>query len=387
LGLPLCASIPFGYSILSAAVLLSFFRTKNYGFFRFSELTLILILPFLLQWGLGGFAASSAVMIWSILSPIGALMFAGTRQALPWFLAYLLLMAISGIFDIRLVEHAKTLPRMAVAGFFFMNIAAVSSIAFLLLKYFVHKRELAMKALGEEHKRVSQERERLAKIKSVLAYFVPETAKSIIEKDPDKALLEKYIQDATVLFLDIEAFTTLVQEYPHDRINRAIESYFSTFFDLIQKRGGDINETAGDGMMVIFLNPDPIMHAKNAVKTALEIQRKCEQYTEIGNPDLFPIRVNIGISSGEVYLGSTKMRGTEGDRWTFTASGPVTILAARLSEYGNGGQVLVGEETARRIGESFSLASLGEVNLKNIEDSGEIFQVLAAQKNDDVQNP
>ena len=85
--------------------------------------------------------------------------------------------------------------------------------------------------------------------------------------------------------------------------------------------------------------------------------------------------MNTGISSGEVYLGSTKMRSAEGSRWTFTASGRVTVLAARLSEYGRGGQILIGEETARRVMRFLPLSPLGKINLKNLEDSGEVFQV------------
>jgi class 3 adenylate cyclase len=218
--------------------------------------------------------------------------------------------------------------------------------------------------------------EKLNKIKRVLGHFVPSTAKNVIEKDPEKkGLLDKYIQDATILFLDIEGFTLLTQKYPQERINRVIESYFSIFFDLIQKSGGDINETAGDGMMVIFLHPDPIQHPRNAIQTALDIQAQCLKTTENRDPDLFPIQVNIGIQSGEVYLGSTKMRGSEGERWTFTASGSVTIMAARLAQYAREGQIVIGEDTAQRVGKSFSLNRLGKVPLKNIEDSGEVYEI------------
>lgn len=216
---------------------------------------------------------------------------------------------------------------------------------------------------------------RLEKIESVLSNFVPETAKRIIERDPDKALLNKYVRDATVLFLDVEGFTTLVQRYPQQRINRVIESYFSMFFDLIQKNGGDINETAGDGLMVIFPDPDPTRQAKNAVQTAMGIQKKCIEVSKGSDADLFPIRVNIGISSGQVYMGSTKIRGRGRDRWTFTASGSVTILAARLSEYGEGGQTLIGEETARRVMDEFPLHPLGKAPLKSL-DAGEIYKVM-----------
>ena len=209
----------------------------------------------------------------------------------------------------------------------------------------------------------------------MLSNFVPETAKSIIEKDPDKGQMDKYLQDATVLFLDIEGFTILLQKYSIEWINRIIEAYFSMFFDLIQKNGGDVNEMAGDGMMVIFLDPDPKGHTAKAVLAALEIQRRCLAISGDPESHLFPIQVNIGISTGEVYLGSTKMRGTVGDRWTFTASGPVTIMAARLSDYAKDGQILIDSETAGRIRGLFPLTSLGNVQFKNFRDAVEVFQV------------
>ena len=69
------------------------------------------------------------------------------------------------------------------------------------------------------------------------------------------------------------------------------------------------------------------------------------------------------------------MRGTGGDRWTFTASGPVTIMAARLSDYAQGGQILIGEETFRRIGKFFNTVSKGKVTLKNFKGPIGIFEV------------
>ena len=343
--------------------------------FRFTQLCLILLLPFLLQFSLGGFASSSTVMIWSILSPVGALMFAGTTRALPWFLAYLALMVIAGILDGKLATQIVPLSPLTKIVFFIMNLGGVSTIFYVLLRYFVREREQALAVLDREHRRVVKENERLDKIRGVLSNFVPETAKKIIERDPDKSQLDKYIQDATVLFLDIEGFTLLLQEYPVEKINHVIESYFSVFFDLIQKNGGDVNEMAGDGMMVIFLHPDPERHTKSAVLAALEIQERCMEISKDKTSELFPIQVNIGISAGEVYLGSTKMRGAGGDRWTFTASGPVTIMASRLSDYARSGQILINSEAARRIGKEFPLTRSGNVQLKNFKDPVEVFQV------------
>jgi class 3 adenylate cyclase len=375
LGLPLAGTIPLAYSVLSALSLLHFFRRKRYRVFRFTQLSLILLLPFLLQFSLGGFASSSTVTIWSILSPVGALMFAGTTRALPWFLSYLILLLISGVLDGRLALEIVPISPLVKIMFFIMNLGGVSTIFYVLLRYFVREREQAMAVLDQEHRRVVVEKERLDKIKTVLSNFVPETAKNIIEKDPYKGNLDKYIQDATVLFLDIEGFTVLLQEHPVERINRVIESYFSIFFDLIQKNGGDVNEMAGDGMMVIFLHPDPERHTKNSVLAALEIRERCLAVSKDNSSELFPIQVNIGISTGEVYLGSTKMKGTGGDRWTFTATGPVTVMAARLSDYARAAQILIDGEAAKRVRKDFVLTSLGNVQLKNFKDLVEVFQV------------
>lgn len=152
---PLAGIFPLGYSVISTASLLYFFRTKGYKFFCRGQLALILILPFLLQWRVGGFAASGAVVIWSILAPTGALMFAGTVRAIPWFAAYVLLMILSGVLSTD-PHQQPVLPSFVIVISFVLNIGGVSAIVFFLLKFFVHAREQAMAALEKEHRRVRQ---------------------------------------------------------------------------------------------------------------------------------------------------------------------------------------------------------------------------------------
>ena len=155
LGYPLAGSLPLGYSAMSAGSLVYYRVSKRYKFFCRSQLLLILILPFLLQWSLGGFAASGSVIIWSILAPIGALMFAGTTRAIPWFFAYLLLMTLSGFLDGRNISGPALPPLITIISFV-MNIGAVSAIVFYLLKFFVQAREQAMAELDREHRKVRQ---------------------------------------------------------------------------------------------------------------------------------------------------------------------------------------------------------------------------------------
>ncbi|HEY4655570.1 MAG TPA: hypothetical protein VIH22_13705, partial [Cyclobacteriaceae bacterium] len=83
--------IPFTYGLLSLASIAHFSVTTRYTFFRNSQLFLILILPFMLQTSLGGFVPGSAVIIWAVIAPAGALIFHSISRSLLWFAAYALL--------------------------------------------------------------------------------------------------------------------------------------------------------------------------------------------------------------------------------------------------------------------------------------------------------
>jgi len=85
--------------------------------------------------------------------------------------------------------------------------------------------------------------------------------------------------------------------------------------------------------------------------------------------------VNVGISSGECEVGTTRFEGPAGERWTFTASGPVTNLAARLGAHATGGQILLSPETARRIRDRFALRNVGLTALKNLAQAVEVWQL------------
>jgi hypothetical protein len=81
LGLPIVALIPLGYLVVSIPALVWFARTRRYIALRNFQLTLMLVLPFALQWSLGGFIASSAVSLWGLWPALGSVLFVGARGA------------------------------------------------------------------------------------------------------------------------------------------------------------------------------------------------------------------------------------------------------------------------------------------------------------------
>ncbi len=135
LGHFLSGSIPMSYSIISAISLAHFFKTKKTPFIQHSQLILVLLLPFLLMWSLGGFSAGSMVMIWAIFAPVAALMFLDRRSAMQWFLMYLALILVSVLIDDYLSRIVSQLPDLARHVFYLLNLGCASAGLYMLLLY------------------------------------------------------------------------------------------------------------------------------------------------------------------------------------------------------------------------------------------------------------
>ncbi|MBI3303296.1 MAG: response regulator [Deltaproteobacteria bacterium] len=215
----------------------------------------------------------------------------------------------------------------------------------------------------------------LRRVKDHFAKFVPEAVKRLVTSNPEApGLGKKHERDISVLFLDISGYTRLSERLPPEVLNTLVERYFSVFLDRIHEAGGDINETAGDGFMTIFQDMDRQMHAIKAVDTALALLAATEALNRDNSEH--PLAIHMGLNSGIALVGSTRFEGLRGTRWTFTASGPVTNLAARLAGIAEAGQILVGPETVRRLGDRYRLERLGCELLKNIAETVEIHHVL-----------
>ena len=215
----------------------------------------------------------------------------------------------------------------------------------------------------------------LHRIKDHFAKFVPEAVKRLVSANPEAPELAKRERDLSVLFLDISGYADLSERLPPQALNTLVERYFSTFLDRIQEAGGDINETAGDGFMAIFQDADPDAHAATTTETALALLAATQALNRENSEH--PLSVHMGINSGAALVGSTRFEGVRGTRWTFTASGPVTNLAARLAAAAGPGQVLAGPETVRRLGDRYRLERLGSQHLKNILEDVEVHRVLS----------
>ena len=222
-------------------------------------------------------------------------------------------------------------------------------------------------ANAEAHRRVldyARELERSLLIRGSLAKFVPQRVRELIEESPEAPLLDKRETEVSVLFADITGYTRLTARLSPDDLGALVERYFGAFLDEIVKRGGDVNETAGDGLMVIFHEGS---HARAAVDAACAIHRRAAEIGAELAPRFEPLAMHIGVNTGPALLGATKIEGRAGTRWTYTASGMTTNIAARLAAQADGGEIVLSQSTLDLLGPGFPVEDLGLRELKNVE--------------------
>ena len=147
------AVIPTAYPVLTALDLLILTRLRRFQVYRQTQQFLILVLPFALQLGLGGFVGSSLVMLWSFIAVVMALLFGGALEAFWWFGAYLFAIVAAAWLQPQLVIE-NPLPTWLVLALFALNAGTVSSIVFFVLRSFVRDRrrlrELEVAYLNQE---------------------------------------------------------------------------------------------------------------------------------------------------------------------------------------------------------------------------------------------
>ena len=144
------AAIPFAYQIVTLVGLLALSRTKRFDIFRTTQLAAWLILPALLQITLGGFVASSGMILWAVLVPFAAVALLGVRRAMPWLLAFFVVLAVLVLLNPRLAHHPHGFPRSLVVAFIVLNISGLVLGGFVLLGFFVDRSEQARRELAEE---------------------------------------------------------------------------------------------------------------------------------------------------------------------------------------------------------------------------------------------
>jgi guanylate cyclase len=341
---PLAGMIPLSYAIISLASVIYFSLTRQYRFFRTSQLVLILVLPFLLMLALGGFINSSAVILWSFICPLGALLFAEFRQAPRWLLAYLGLLVLSGFLQF-LGRFTNPLPPNLITAFFVLNIGAVSTIAFVLLHYFVGQKELAYRLLGVEQDRSE----------GLLLNILPREIADRL-KSGEHTIADHY-ESVSIMFADLVGFTPLTNVLSPNEMVVLLNEIYSQFDSLIEKHGVEKIRTIGDNYMIASGLPRPRPdHAQALARLALEMNAYITSLPPVEDRKL---SFRMGINSGAVIAGVIGRKKFAYDVW-----GDAVNTASRMESQGVPGMIQITEATYDLLKNDFLCESHGPVIVK-----------------------
>lgn len=189
--------------------------------------------------------------------------------------------------------------------------------------------------------------------------FVPTGLAERIRRDPRAAELGGEEREISVLFADLQGFTSFSEHAAPADVIAMLNAYWAvTVPVVVSEHGGLIERFAGDAVMVVFnAAGDQPDHARRAVAAALGMQRATEAARQ-GRPD-WP-RFRAGVNSGSAVVGNV---GTAEQR-SFAAIGDTTNLAARLQAAAVPGQVVVARSTADELSDDAELEELRPLRLK-----------------------
>ena len=149
---PWVSAVPFGYFVVSVINIVAFRLFDRFRTFRFTHILTSLLLPFFAMVALGGFLDSGAVVFWSLVAPVGAVLVTDRREATLWFLAFVGVVVAAGILE-PFGRDGNDLPSAVVTIFFVLNVLAPSSLAIVVLQYFLRQKDTAMSLLNVEREK------------------------------------------------------------------------------------------------------------------------------------------------------------------------------------------------------------------------------------------
>ena len=338
------AAIPLSYTVVFFSSMGTIKLFPSYAAFRTFQIFIMLLLPFLLMLALGGFVTSSAVVTWSLLAPLAAVLFTGRRQGLLWFAAFALLLILGVVLE-PAVQKESDIPLVVRNVFFAMNLGAPSLTAIGLVLYFFSQRNAAMAALQEEQ----------AKSEQLLLNVLPQEIAEQLKNG--QSTVAKDFEAVSVLFADIVGSTGLALELPPQKLVDTLNELFSHFDSLVEKYGLEKIRTMGDSYMVASGVPKPRPdHAQALASMALEMR---DYLLERPSTTKEPLQFRIGVNSGPAIAGIIGHTKFHYDIW-----GDAVNTASRMESHGVPGRVQISQATYELLKDEFTCVSRGVIDVK-----------------------
>ncbi|MBI5658888.1 MAG: adenylate/guanylate cyclase domain-containing protein [Nitrosomonadales bacterium] len=353
MGLNFSSNVPLAYQAISVVSMVYYLNSRNFAVFRFVQLGLFLFAPFIMQWSIGNSVTSSGVMLWALLAPVLAVVVSGWRESIPWFIAYVVLTAVSGFFDYYLGGGPQDgVPMKTIGTFFALNFVAMSSIIYFLIRYFVLETEKIKAQLDRKHKLLVEEQEKSEQLlNNVLPLHIAQRL-----KDKPGLIADGYA-DATVMFADIVNFTQLTEQMSPEQMVELLNTVFSWFDSFSEKYGLEKIKTIGDAYMVAGgITRGNQDYVARIADMALEMREMVARHPGLIKHEM---SIHIGIATGPVVAGVIGTKRIIYDLW-----GDTVNIASRLTDEATSGHIQVDTTTYKRLRQQYQFEPSSITHLK-----------------------
>jgi class 3 adenylate cyclase len=267
---------------------------------------------------LGGFINGSAVILWSLICPLGALLFDKPARATYWLMACLALIIISGLVESGFNPGNQLTPG-EISLFFVINLLGVGSLIYLMVAYFVRRKNFFQLRSTE-----------------LLLNILP--AAITRELSETGAVKPARFDDVTILFSDFKEFTNIVATIPVHKLVHELNEIFGRFDDIMEEEGVEKIQTIGDGYLAACGLPNPVAdHALRCTRAAKKMIAFLDQRNE---QNAIKWKIRIGIHSGPVVTGVVGKK-----KFAYTIFGDTINTASRLQTAGEEGRINVSAYT------------------------------------------
>jgi class 3 adenylate cyclase len=349
-------TFPYLFQLALVGNVMIYIVSRNFNFFRVTQLALFLFAPFVIQWTIGNFISASGIVLWGLLAPVGAILFFGVRESLAWFVAWVLLTALSGFFDYALADALSKpplqIPLRTSIVFFVLNFIAVATMIYVLLRFSIQEKRKTQARLEEAHKLLQVEQERSEKL---LLNILPAPV-ALRLKNSEQTIADGFA-DATVMFADIVNFTHVAANMTPSQVFAMLNGIFSAFDDLAEQHGLEKIKTIGDAYMVAGgINAANADYSAAIADLALAMRDLLVRDFAVNTSHL---EMRMGIGTGPVVAGVVGKRKFIYDLW-----GDTVNLASRITSEGVPGMIQCDTATYRRLADRFDFHEPQTIYLK-----------------------
>jgi len=212
--------------------------------------------------------------------------------------------------------------------------------------------------------RIRSEKQRRTNLSRFLSTDVIRHIEEQSKKGDLDPTLSTQLQEVTILFTDIQGFTSLSERLDPADVKRFLDEYLDRMTEvLIDRFGGTLDKYIGDSIMALFGAPFSQGQKEDAVRavSAAVAMRDAVDELRRDEPGFDKLAIRTGINTGKVIAGMLGSR----RRLEYSVIGDAVNVASRLESTGEAGRIQIGETTYELVKDSFECEAAGERTLKN----------------------